>query len=94
MVISSQPKYKHLGCYKERLGDEALRYGPHSYGFVPMTCRQACRGYKYFALQDNGWCSCENDLRHATKHGRATNCPENRMGGRYANDLFQVDGLS
>ena len=39
-----------------------MRYGPMQYGYDPSSCSEACDDYKYFALQNGGWCSCENDL--------------------------------
>ena len=90
------PDFRYLGCYKDQ-SSRALRYGPQEYGYNPESCLTACINYKYFALQHNGWCSCENDYNHATKYGEATNCPNSQLGGSWANDLFQnnyVESLS
>ena len=62
------------GGYKDT-SDTALRYGPHQYGYTAATCQTACQDwngkvYKYFALQNNGWCSCDNDWNHITKYGQ------------------------
>merc|ERR1739848_870846 len=38
------------------------KYGPKEYGYTPSTCRQACPQYKYFALQNGGWCTCDDDF--------------------------------
>mmetsp|Transcript_59716 Transcript_59716/g.98560 ORF Transcript_59716/g.98560 Transcript_59716/m.98560 type:complete len:1479 (-) Transcript_59716:93-4529(-) len=93
-VLQQTPKYKpktepkYLGCYADT-GSRALRYGPHQYGFTPDTCSKACKEHKYFALQHNGWCCCDDELAHVTKYGLSTNCPANRMGGGWANDVFE-----
>lgn len=67
-----------------------MRFGPKQYGYTASSCSAACKGYNYFSLQDHrGWCSCENDLSHATKYGVSNDCPDNQMGGTWANDIFQ-----
>ena len=71
----------YIGCYADTT-DRALRYGPHAYGYTVDSCRDKCKEdgpYQYFALQHNGWCSCDNDFDHATKHGTATNCPASKL---------------
>lgn len=80
--------YQYIGCYRDT-GDRALRYGPKAYGYNKVTCRIACNQYKYYALQDNGWCSCENDYIHATKYGTSTGCGSNGLGGGFANSLYE-----
>ena len=62
------------GGYKDT-SNRALRYGPHQHGYTAATCQAACQDwngnvYKYFALQNNGWCSCDNDWNQITKYGR------------------------
>merc|ERR1711998_95631 len=36
-----------------------LKHGPKNYGYSPRTCMDACSQYKYFALQNGGWCNCD-----------------------------------
>ena len=50
---------KWLGCFKDD-GKRDFCCGPKKYGFKPDKCRTACAKYKYFALQNNGWCTCDN----------------------------------
>jgi len=59
------PEYeiKYLGCYKDNSSRD-MKHGPKKYGYKgvdgPKKCHDACKQYKYFALQNNGWCSCDN----------------------------------
>jgi hypothetical protein len=79
--------YVEIGAYKDT-GDRALRFGPHAYGYTAQTCMDACGPmYPYFALQNNGWCSCDDDLDHATKYGKA-DC--GKMGGGWCNYLYEA----
>ena len=79
------PKYKEIGPYKDTKY-RALRSGPHRRSYNVDTCSNACKDYKYFALQDGNWCSCENDLNHATKYGPRY-CGKN--GGGYCNYIYE-----
>ena len=47
---------------------------PPKYGYNVESCQNACKEYKYFSLQHNGWCSCEDDEapRDQVRHPRAT----------------------
>merc|ERR1711998_324039 len=54
--------YKHIsyvGCFGDN-GARDLKHGPKNYGYSPRTCMDACSQYKYFALQNGGWCDCDN----------------------------------
>ena len=84
--------YSYIGCYSDTT-TRALRYGPHEFGYDIDSCSIACANYEYFALQNNGWCCCDNDYDHAVMYGTATNCPDSRLGGYAANDLFQNLGI-
>jgi hypothetical protein len=77
--------YKPLGAWRDT-ANRALRYGPKKYGYDANKCRAACPQYRYFALQNNGWCSCDNDFKHATKYGRKS-C--GKRGGPWCNYIYQ-----
>ena len=77
---------KNIGAYKDT-GNRALRFGPHSYGYSQATCKAACPNYKYIALQNGGWCCCDNDLGHATKYG-GSSC--GIAGGSWCNYIRQT----
>jgi hypothetical protein len=76
----AQNQVVRLGTWIERGGyrdrsSRALRHGPHAYGYTAASCQKACHNwngisYKYFALQDNGWCCCDNDWKEVTKYGK------------------------
>ena len=78
-----------IGPFKDT-GSRAFRHGPKAYGYNVGSCQKACKDYKYFALQNNGWCSCENDLQHATKYGTSS-C--GFYGGGWCNYIFRNDDL-
>ena len=66
--IDVTAKNTPIGPFKDT-GSRAFRHGPKAYKATTSGIAQkACKDYKYFALQHNGWCSCENDLQHATKY--------------------------
>merc|ERR1712072_986113 len=57
----SAPKsQRYLGCYQDN-GPRDFRYGPKRYGYRANTCAAACKQYTYVALQNGGWCSCDNN---------------------------------
>jgi hypothetical protein len=85
---SESERTRYLGCYRDR-DQRALTGGPKKYGYDREKCSQACKDYRYFALQNNGWCSCSNSLEEATRYGKHNTCPENRTGGPWGNDLFE-----
>lgn len=94
---------KELGPYKDS-GARALRFGPHRYGYTAKACAEATKGYKYFALQHGdattGWCSADNDLKHATKYGTSTSCDRGpkgirgggKSGGPWCNYIYENIG--
>lgn len=49
--------FAYVGCFKD---GSYFAFGPRNYGFRQESCRDACRGFHYFALQNNGFCSCGN----------------------------------
>jgi len=51
-----------------------------------LSCASACGYYKYIALQNDGWCSCDNDLYHATQYGQAKFC--GGKGGSWCNYIY------
>jgi hypothetical protein len=83
--VDPNAKVLAIGSYKDT-GSRALRYGPHAYGYTAETCAKACPTFKYVALQNNGWCCCDNDLSHVTKYGPAS-C--GLMGGGWCNYVYQ-----
>ena len=57
-----------------------------AYGYTPESCQAACPQFKYFALQNNGWCCCDHDLSHVTKYGKS-DC--GKAGGGWCNYVFE-----
>jgi hypothetical protein len=50
----------YQGCYRDD-GDRDFCCGPQEYGYTIESCRLACARFPFFALQNNGWCSCAFD---------------------------------
>lgn len=50
----------YLGCYKDDTSLD-LQHGPQEFGYTTTSCMVACSKYKFIALQNSGWCSCDND---------------------------------
>ena len=92
----AQNQVVRLGTWIERGGyrdtsSRALRHGPHAYGYTAASCQKACHNwngisYKYFALQDNGWCCCDNDWKEVTKYGKKS-C--GKTGGGWCNYVYE-----
>jgi hypothetical protein len=81
-------RYKSVavGPYKDT-ADRAMKLGPSNYdGFTKASCAATCSSYKYFAMQYNSQCFCENDFAKSTKYGPAE-CGEN--GGGWCNYIFE-----
>jgi hypothetical protein len=51
--------FTYIGCYSDD-GNRDFDFGPQEYGYDQASCREACDAYQFFALQNNGWCSCDN----------------------------------
>jgi len=49
----------YKGCFKDDNGRD-LKGGPGGSNYAPGTCRDACKDYTYFALQNGGKCYCDN----------------------------------
>lgn len=56
----------YIGCYVDN-GTRQFRWGPKRYRYSPASCSNACKHYKYVALQNNGWCSCDNTYKRSMR---------------------------
>ena len=80
--------YKKIGSFKDVRGDNAaLGNGPKQYGYSIATCSQSCRHYKYFALQDGSYCSCDDDFAKILKYGPKT-CNNSSTGSENCNIVY------
>ena len=82
--------YEYLGCYTDD-GHRDFKFGPQQYGYDQDSCREACDDYAYFALQHNGWCSCDNE--YGTPSNQYTKvddseCGANGLGGGWRNAVY------
>ena len=57
--------------------------------YTVSDCAAACIDYKYFSIEDNEQCFCENCLLDATQYNKRTNCTGNGLGGTWAMDLYE-----
>jgi len=55
-------KDKYIGCFADN-GHRVFQYGPKRYGYNANRCKNACKPFKYVALQNGGWCSCDNSYK-------------------------------
>merc|ERR1711962_803065 len=94
---ATNPKY--IGCFSDD-GNRDLEKGPMKYGYNQKTCNEACKTYKYFALQNNGWCVCgdayateaqyvqKNDGECYSGHSGSPN--GNSNGGAWRNSVYHT----
>eukprot|EP01084_Bolivina_argentea_P273814 466531_1 len=87
--------YVYVGCFLDKT-NRALEYWsqPQTNWANIDTCFDKCYTvyqYKYFALQAQGHCFCSNSYDLATQYGTSGNCPQSKLGGDWANDLFRVN---
>ena len=86
-ATQAPPNNNYLGCYTDD-SDRDFCCGPKVYGFNHETCAAACATFKYFALQNNGYCSCDNDF--STPSSTYTKMPDSdcgpkKLGGSWRN---------
>merc|ERR1711871_1915055 len=94
----------YIGCYGDN-GARDLKHGPKGYGYSAVNCRHVCKDYKYFALQNGGWCNCDNSYgdNYSGSGGKgsynalsANTCnkdgtwPGRGMGGGWANAVYEL----
>ncbi|CAD7960000.1 unnamed protein product [Amoebophrya sp. A120] len=93
---------KYIGCFKDKNGDERAMEKPIGRKYTIDECGTACKGYRYFAIQDHNECWCSDRQRKAGfgKHGHAEEkecqkeCHENHFdvnicGGGWHNSVFE-----
>jgi len=89
---SAEP-LSYIGCFRDD-GSRDLNEGPHQYGYVPETCREACAAYPYFSLQNGGWCACGHKYGEPANQypeiaqSECDNTGGVRQGGPWANAVF------
>jgi len=88
-VVLKPPRY--IGCFMDDKYRDVNK-GPHKYGYTYLTCQLACVKFKYFALQNGGWCVCGNKYGTKPKYKKVGNnqCGRgpNRKGGRWRNAVY------
>eukprot|EP00928_Gymnodinium_smaydae_P026900 TRINITY_DN20977_c0_g3_i1.p1 TRINITY_DN20977_c0_g3~~TRINITY_DN20977_c0_g3_i1.p1 ORF type:complete len:1480 (+),score=208.35 TRINITY_DN20977_c0_g3_i1:109-4548(+) len=102
-TTTTLPASGYLGCYLDDAARD-LKVGPSTSAprgmiYGTATCRDACRGFRYMALQDGGLCFCGDayatDARYARQPDSdcGTRCAgeQERCGGRWRNAVYRVD---
>jgi hypothetical protein len=99
-VAKSSSIYNNIGCW----GDKAERsmavlegsdpsisddYTKREDPIVKCYNYAKSKGYKYFGVQDGGYCQGSNNLVEAQKYGSSTVC-SNGKGGPWANDIYEI----
>ena len=83
-------EWEYVGCFKDD-EERDFRYGPQTEGFNIDTCRDECREYPYFALQNNGFCSCDYTYGTPADVYQQTDDSEcdGGMGGAWRNAVYK-----
>eukprot|EP00928_Gymnodinium_smaydae_P050164 TRINITY_DN3375_c2_g1_i2.p1 TRINITY_DN3375_c2_g1~~TRINITY_DN3375_c2_g1_i2.p1 ORF type:complete len:2183 (+),score=420.83 TRINITY_DN3375_c2_g1_i2:1304-7852(+) len=95
--------FEWIGCFYED-GDHDLDGGPQAFGFTSETCAAMCKGFRYIALRQNGYCSCGQSFQNEDKYYRVSNeecgtpCdgeetyyPTRYCGGTWRNAVYQIE---
>merc|ERR1711871_72892 len=100
----TDPVISYVGCFGDN-GARDLKHGPKNYGYTAESCHEQCKDFKYFALQNGGWCNCDNSYsdNYSGSGGKgsynalsANTCnkdgvwPGRGMGGGWANAIYQL----
>ncbi|KAK3753635.1 hypothetical protein QZH41_014739 [Actinostola sp. cb2023] len=105
IVITAGMYATHLGCYRDHWhraiptleGKDRLlngHYRSRRYAIRKCALAAARRGWKYFAVQHNGWCASSPTAgRTYNKYGRYNTC-RNGKGGPWGNDVYVLKGTS
>merc|ERR1712007_337362 len=71
--------------------------GPKNWGYNTATCQNACKDYKYMALQAGGWCVCDNHYHSRPKYRQVASfqcgryCGSGRCGAGWRNAVYKVN---
>ena len=85
---ATNPKY--IGCYSDD-GNRDLEKGPMKYGYNLKTCNEACKTYKYFALQNGGCCVCGDAYATEAQYVQKPDRECNRgSGGVWRNSVYRT----
>jgi len=81
----------YIGCYTDD-HDRDLQEGPMERGYGQVSCNNACKDYKYFALQDNDWCVCGDAYATETKYVKKPDaeCGSNGRGAEWRNSIYHT----
>jgi hypothetical protein len=92
VLVSMYGPADYLGCFLDNSSRD-LQYGPKNYGYTASSCMAACTQYKYIALQNGGWCNCDNT--YGTPSSTYTKQPDNQCnkgftggGGSWRNAVY------
>merc|ERR1711988_1679415 len=81
-----------VGCFVDN-GSRDFKHGPKQYGYNPTSCMSKCKKYKFIALQNGGWCNCDNT--YSTPAATSPKRPDNEcnkggtgQGGGWRNAVY------
>lgn len=85
-----------IGCYTDD-GSRDFAAGPKQYGYNPTTCEAACPSFKYIALQNGGWCNCDNTYstppsQYPKRPDGECNTGGTGQGGPWRNAIYSTGG--
>ena len=103
-LLAATISYRSVGCWK----DTATRAIPSLEGKdtkldlsytarkdAIRKCYEAAkqRGYKYFAVQNGGWCAGSANAENTyKKYGASSACRADGEGGPWANQVYRIGG--
>ena len=90
-VYTDDGKTRYIGCFSDN-GSRDMKQGPMKYGYDQRTCNNICKNnnYKFYALQNNGWCVCDNNY---SRHYIYTKKPDRECesrGGPWRNMVYKT----
>jgi hypothetical protein len=92
-MYEPESDFEYVGCYNDD-GNRDFDFGPREYGFDQESCRAACEDYPFFALQNDGWCSCDfsygspSETYHVRDDNDCRNGAGEALGGGWANAVY------
>ena len=87
------------GCYRDSPFSRDMCCGPKKLGYDGYHCKKACGAFKFYALQNDGFCSCDDRFSHPPiglhRKDEPDMCNGNNFmgrGGEYTNAIYKIEG--
>jgi hypothetical protein len=98
LATGEPSKIHYVGCFKDDAHRD-LKHGPKKYGYTPEMCINRCKKYKFAALQNGGWCSCDNTYSTPAKKYPSMPLSQCNKGGKgkggpWRNAVYTIHKIS